>query len=482
MAASWGEITAQEMLSPLRGTLVLGRRTSILSGISTDSRKIKPGELFWALRGEFHDGHDFALRALEGGAAGLVVQKEWWRSKADSLSSGFALSDSYIRSPVVIVVDDTLEALGDLAGWWRRRHDVLVSVITGSAGKTTTKEMAAGILELRNRVLKNRGNLNNLIGLPVTLLRMEKRCEVAALEMGTNRFGEIARLTEIADPDVGVITNVGMAHLEGFGDLEGVARAKLELVDKISLKGKVVLNGDDEFLMKMASPYTREVVTFGIGKKSDVRADQIRDLGRKGVSFRLGFPGGSLAVKLKVPGLQNVSNALAAASVAFCLNEPPEYIAEGLGLFAGIGGRFAMTRLPGDVVLVDDTYNANPLALRAALVSVKSLVREGSRIIVGLGEMTELGDATVLEHREAGRRVAELGAHFLLAVGAHAHELVKGAVDAGMRRDQAEVVTSHDEMTNRIREEAKGGDLIFLKGSRKIGLERVVEGLKARLN
>lgn len=477
MSAVWGNVTAEEILTPISGTCVSGKPKTLLAGLSTDSRKIRPGELFWALSGERYDGHDFIGKAIDHGAAGVVVREDCFKEEGRIKK----IPGSESRDPVIITVQDSLKAIGDLGGWWRHQHNAKVVAITGSVGKTTTKEMAASILELGKRTLKNQGNLNNLIGLPLTLIQLEVGHRNAVLEMGMNRPGEIARLTEIADPDVGVITNVGMAHLEGVGDLEGVARAKVELVEKISSKGKVVLNGDDEFLMKTAAAFQRHMITFGLGRKNDVRAVRVRDLGRIGVSFHLMFQGRSWPIRLNIPGLQNVFNALAAAAVGLCLHEHSGHIVEGLGRFSGVKGRFMMTPLPGDIILVDDTYNSNPSSLKAAIESVKSLADKGRRTIVCLGEMMELGDATVAAHLEAGRRVAGLDPHHFMAMGEHAHEMVKGAIESGMPRDMAEVVETHDEMVKRIIDVMREGDLIFIKGSRKIGLEKVIEGLKESL-
>jgi UDP-N-acetylmuramoyl-tripeptide--D-alanyl-D-alanine ligase len=464
MAAVWGEITAGEVLAAVSGTRISGKHQTRLAGISTDSRSVRQGEIFLALKGERYDGHDFVLKSVERGAVGIVVQEEYWNRESAKVKGGF-------RNVVAITVADTLKALGDLAGWWRGQHDAQIVAITGSSGKTTTKEMTATILELANITLKNQGNLNNLIGLPLTLLRLEKRHDKAVLE--------IARLTEIANPYVGAITNVGRAHLEGLGDLEGVARAKVELVEKISSSGKVALNGDDELLLKTASRFRREVTTFGLGRVNDIRAANIQNLGRKGVLFDLEYSEGTWPVRLRTPGLQNVSNALAAASVCLCLNEPVENILEGLGRFEGVKGRFMVRALPGDIMLIDDTYNSNPSSLTAALESVKALVNEGMKIIVGLGEMMELGDAAEKAHQEAGRKIAEFAPDCFTAIGEHARDMIKGAVEAGMPKSNAKVAENHDEMLQIIRNEMGDGCLIFLKGSRKMALEKVVEGLNS---
>ena len=471
MAAVWGEITAGEIAGPISGTLVSGKQDTVLKGLSTDSRKTGPGELFWALKGERYDGHDFMEKALRRGAAGIVA------GKSDLGASESRLPKSGFGDPVTITVDDTLHALGEMASWWRRRHNVRVAAITGSAGKTTTKEMTAGILELGGCTLKNQGNLNNLIGLPLTLLGLDNSHGNAVLEMGMNAPGEIARLTEIADPDVGVITNVGMAHLEGVGSLEGVARAKAELVEGISSNGKVVLYGDDELLMKTAGGYQKDIFTFGLGMENDLRASNIQDLGRQGVSFDMQYRSDSWRIRLRVPGFHNVLNALAAAGAGLCLDVPAEHVAEGLSRFSGVKGRFTVTSLPGGVTLVNDTYNANPSSLKMSLESVGTLLDEGGTIIVGLGEMLELGDETVNAHLEAGRMVGKHGACYFVAMGEHAREMVKGAMESGMPRGRTDVAASHDDMVRKIRHEMREGGIILLKGSRKMGLDKVVDDL-----
>ncbi|MCP4680721.1 MAG: UDP-N-acetylmuramoyl-tripeptide--D-alanyl-D-alanine ligase [Desulfobacterales bacterium] len=471
MTAVWGAMTAEEIIVPIKGTWISGVRETALAGLSIDSRTITPGRIFWALKGEQYDGHDFALKAVEQGAVGVVLEKNCLKSYLEAL-------EAQLQDPVIIAVDDSLKALGDLAGWWRRQHNARLVAITGSAGKTTVKEMTSGVLERCNKTLKNQGNFNNLIGLPLSLLHLEEGHVNAVLEMGMNRPGEIARLTEIANPDVGLITNVGMAHLEGLGSIEGVAKAKVELVEKISSNGKVIVNGDDEILLKAASVFRKDLITFGIGKENKVRAANIRNLGLEGITFDLEYEGGAWPVILKVPGIQNISNALAAAAVGLCSKESPEQIVEGLGAFMGVKGRFTVSSLPGNIVLVNDTYNANPSSLKAALESVEALVGEGRRIIVGLGEMMELGDSALSAHREAGRMVAQLQARCLLAMGEHAQEVVRGAVESGGYRNFAEIVKTHEDMAGRIKQEMREGDLIFLKGSRKIGIEKVIDVLE----
>ena len=468
MTAKWGDISAGEIISPIGGELISGNPGAVFHGLSTDSRKIIRGGLFWALTGERYDGHDFVKKAVEGGAAGVVINR------------GYRPEEPPGTDRVVIAVPDTLKALGDLAGWWRHQHSVRVVAITGSVGKTTTKEMAAGILGLHTSTLKNRGNFNNLVGLPLTLLSLEEAHRMVVLELGMNQTGEIARLTEIADPDVGLITNVAKAHLEGLGDIRGVARAKVELLERMSADGEVILNGDDDLLMKTASPVVGDVMTYGLGAENDIRADKIRMTAGRGISFELTYHEFSAHIRLRVSGLHNVINALAASAIAICLKETPEHIIEGLNHFEGIKGRFMLSPLKGGGTLVDDTYNSNPSSLKAAVDSLKELAVDGGRVIVGLGEMLELGDETVPAHIEAGRMVAELGAYYFASMGEHAKEMIEGAVNMGFPPGRAVVVKTQEEMAQKIGEVMEDGDLIFLKGSRKMCLEKAVEILKGK--
>ncbi|MBN1276678.1 MAG: UDP-N-acetylmuramoyl-tripeptide--D-alanyl-D-alanine ligase [Deltaproteobacteria bacterium] len=492
MAAEWGQITPEEIISPISGVVEFSSASAtpekervFITGLSTDSRNISPGMLFWALKGERYDGHDFVQTAIQESAAGIVVQKDWWER-----NSGLFLSDLRIHrsspalAPAVITVQDTLKALGDLARWWRHKHKARVIGITGSTGKTTTKEMTASILELGDKTLKNRGNFNNLIGLPLTLLQLHEEYRNAILEMGMNHPGEIARLTEIADPDIGLITNIGMAHIEGLGSLEGIVRAKWELAETISQKARIIINGDDELLKQKAASSTGEIITFGLGRENDVIAKNIRNFGEKGFSFEISFQDTSFSIKLPVPGLQNVLNALASASVALCLDEIPGQIAEGLLRFRGIKGRFMIIRLADDIVLIDDTYNANPLSLKAALQSIETMAESNrGRIIIALGEMMELGSETVKAHKEAGKQVAGVHPFHFIAMGEHAFEMAQGAIESDMQKGKKgsiEIVKSHDEMIQSIREKMRAGDLIYLKGSRKAEMDKVVEGLQSK--
>jgi UDP-N-acetylmuramoyl-tripeptide--D-alanyl-D-alanine ligase len=459
-------ISARDILSPMQGELLRGSRDRSFSRISTDSRTVGEGQLFWALRGESFDGHDFVKEAIQRGAAGAVVDKD----RNPDLPAN--------TRAAILGVPDTLKALGDLARWWRHRFKARVTAITGSAGKTTTKEMTSAILSLEGFTLKNEGNLNNLIGLPLSLFLLDESHRYAVLEMGMNRPGEIGRLTEITDPDVGLITNVGRAHLEGVGSIEGVARAKVELLEKMSPRALAILNGDDRILMQAAAAFRKKPITFGQGLQNPVRAEKIRNLGPEGFSFDIHWEGKSFSVRLRVPGFQNVYNALAAAAIALSMNLSTDRIQEGLGGFEGIKGRFKVAPLPDGSTLIDDTYNSNPSSLRAALESLRALAPQGRKVIVGLGEMLELGDETVPGHVEAGEMVAQAGADWFVALGDHAPEMIRGALHKGYPMERAIHVKDHQEMGAKILEVMKPGDLVLLKASRRTGLDRVADRLK----
>jgi UDP-N-acetylmuramoyl-tripeptide--D-alanyl-D-alanine ligase len=461
-------MTAGKILSPIKGELLRGSRDRSFSGISTDSRTVGEGQLFWALRGETFDGHDFVKEAIKKGAVAVVVNKD----RTADLPANTRAS--------IIGVPDTLKALGDLARRWRRRFDARVTAITGSGGKTTTKEMTHAILSLEGLTLKNEGNFNNLIGLPLSLFLLDESHRYAVLEMGMNRPGEIGRLTEIADPDIGLITNVGRAHLEGVGSVEGVARAKVELLDKMAPRALAILNGDDRILMHAAAAFRKKPVTFGQGLQNTARAEKIRNLGLRGFSFDVHWKGKSFSVRLRVPGFHNVHNALAAAAIALSLGISKDRIQEGLSRFEGVKGRFKVTPLANGSLLVDDTYNSNPSSLRLSLESLKALAPKDRKVIVGLGEMLELGEETEAGHVEAGEMVAEAGADWLVALGDHAPEMIRGALDKGFPRERTIRVKDHKEMGARILKVIKPGDLVFLKASRGIGLERVADRLREK--
>jgi len=467
MGVKWGEITVEQIASVLGGRRISGSADKRVRGLSTDTRRMALGHVFLALRGERYDGHDFLAEAINAGAAGLIVQSD--RAIPKELRG---------NNLIVITVSSTLKALGDLAQWWRRQWGGRVIGITGSNGKSTTKEMAASILSLKATTMKSPGNFNNLIGLPLTILSLEGNHKMAVLEMGMNRPGEIARLTEIAEPDIGLITNVARAHLEGVGGLQGVVKAKGELLGMMPKGSIAILNGDDELTAGLASTFQGPVVTFGLGKMNQVRAGSIRRIADGTQAFTRYMNSESIRVKINLPGIHNVFNALGGTAIAFSLSVSKELIAQGLEHFRPLQARFQIIDLNEGIRIIDDTYNANPSSLRAALQTIKELKGKEQGLVVGLGEMMELGEETPRYHFDAGQLIAAVGARYLVVLGEHSRQVIEGARKGGMNTAQTQLVTTHAEMSDAIKAHVREGDLLFLKGSRKVALDKVVEAMK----
>jgi len=467
MGARWGEIAVKQVASVLGGRQISGSPDKLMRGLSTDSRRMVPGHMFLAIRGERYDGHNFLADAVDAGAAGVMVES------ATTIPKEFRNNKL-----VVITVSSTIKALGDLAMWWRRQWGGRVIAITGSNGKSTTKEMAASILSLKANTLKSPGNFNNLIGLPLTVLSLEEDHEMAVLEMGMNRAGEIARLTQIAEPDIGLITNVARAHLEGLGDLQGVVKAKGELLREMGKESTAILNGDDESTVRLASTFQGPVVTFGLGKMNQVRAANIKKLGDSIQAFTIYMNNERIRVRINLPGIHNVFNALGGAAIALCSSASKELIAQGLEDFRPLKGRFHIMDLKGGIQIIDDTYNSNPSSLSAALQIIKELLVEKQGLVVGLGEMMELGKETSKYHFEAGQLMAVMGVRYLVVLGEHGRQVIEGACKGGMDITQTHLATTHTDMIQAIKANVREGDIVFLKGSRKVALEKVVEVIK----
>lgn len=463
-------ISAYEIKEAIAGNICKGKANTLFCGISTDSRRISKGQLFWALKGERFDGHDFVIDAINSGALGIVVEDSYLERILERLNS---------KDIVVISVRDTLKGLGDLAKWWRSRYDVKVIAVTGSTGKTSTKEMIYSILSINKKVLKNPGNYNNLIGLPLTLLNLDSSYDIAVLEMGMNMPGEIGRLTEIANPDIGIITNIGPVHLEGVGDIHGVARAKAELVERISPKGTVFINGDNSLLLNVISSFRRKIIRFGQEPHNHVVLENISLYGLLGSSFRISWEGEKIDIRLNLPGISNIMNATVAAAVCLYLGESKENIKNALASYRGIKGRFEIIHLMDGIILIDDTYNSNPLSLRASLDSLKRIKGE-REVIIGLGDMLELGTYSEHAHREAGKMVANLKPKFFVAIGSFAKDMIDGAIEAGMDRSRLFISSDHEEMAYELEKRVHKDIMIFLKASRRIALEKVVEHIMKR--
>jgi len=434
------------------------------AGISTDSRTVQPGDLFVALKGERFDGHDFVSQAVNQGAAGVLVAE-------------FRADDFTDLTVAVVAVADTLKALGDLAAYWRHRHAIPLVAITGSNGKTTTKEMVAAILSRSWRVLKNQGTYNNLVGVPLTLLQMTNSHQAAVVEMGMNRPGEIARLTEIAAPEVGLITNIQPAHLEGVHSIEGVQAAKGELFAGLRSQATIVVNRDDPRVCSLAADYPGRQVGYSCtGVVTDVTVERIIAMDSEGSVFILRLGNETREVQVRIMGRHHLNNAVAAAAVAWSLDRPADDISAALAEFKPFDKRMEVVVFPGNIHIINDSYNANPASVTAALQTLIRLNRTG-RLFAVLGDMLELGERSPELHRHVGRLAAEEGVDYLIARGEQARNLLAGAAEAGMESERLSHAVDHREIALKLRSLLASGDWVLVKGSRGMHMEKVVDYL-----
>lgn len=431
-----------------------------ISGIATDSRTVAPGEIFVALRGPNFDGHDFVAAAAGKGATAILCERHL---------TGVSLPQ--------IIVADTLRALGDLAAFWRNRFHIPVAAITGSSGKTTTKEMLASILTITASGLKTAGNLNNLIGLPQTLFRLKTEDQWAVLEMGMSERGEIARLTEIATPSVGVITNIAPAHLLTMKSLGGIARAKGELFAGLQPGSVAIVNLDDERVAAIPVANGVQRRSYGLSPAAEIRAEDILPEGGA-VRFTLKVGSDSRAIRLPIPGRHNVSNALAAAAAALSMGHSLESIVLGLETFTPAKGRMETSLLRDDIVLIEDTYNANPLSVKAALVALDEMGGSGARIAV-LGDMLELGESSAELHREVGAFAASY-CDSLIVLGPDSKEIAAGATAAGIPTSRIFLCSDHDAATYELLRTVHPGDRLLIKGSRGMKMEKIANEIRTR--
>jgi len=442
------------------GTLVGGDEAATLSGVSIDSRTIERGALFHAIAGPSHDGHDFIENALDRSAAALIVER------------GRALPDA-LAVPV-IAVEETTRALGALAAGHRSEFHGPVVAITGSNGKTTTKEMCAAILAVSAPCHRTPGNLNNQYGLPLTLLGRSEADRALVVELGMNQRGEIAKLAEIAKPTVGVITNVGTAHIEFLGSREEIAREKGDLIAHLPAEGTAVLNADDPLVLAQRNRTSARVISFGTAIDADVRGGDIEWIDDRGYRFELETSGGSGTVEVQGLGPTTIINALAAAAAALAAGASVADITKGLASYQGIKGRLERRELSGGIALVDDTYNANPQSMEAALRLLAEL-KGAHRAVAIMGDMGELGKTAEAAHREAGRLAAALGIDFLIALGARAQTIATGALDSGMDPAHVVVASDHADASEHACGFLRERDTVLVKGSRSMRMERVVE-------
>ncbi|RLA91020.1 MAG: UDP-N-acetylmuramoyl-tripeptide--D-alanyl-D-alanine ligase [Deltaproteobacteria bacterium] len=456
-----------DLITATRGQLHQPGSWPHLVGISTDSRTSQSGQLFIALQGENHDGHDFIGKALARGVAGLLVAEAWWRSHPRLVPP----------EVMVIRVPDTLTALGDLAQAWRRRFSLPVVALTGSCGKTTTKEMAAQVAQVAYRVLKNEMNFNNLIGLPQTLLALNATHQVAVVEMGMNHFGEIRRLTQIAAPTIGVLTNIYPAHTEGVGDVEGVARAKAELLEGLAANQLLIYNQDDPRVARLAQWFPGRTLSFGLSAPAQVRAFNHRSHGIAGQEVKISFPGQTCSVFLRISGLHHLYNSLAAAAVGLALGLSAPQIVAGLENFRPLDKRTQLITLKSGVHIINDSYNANPGSMAMALRTLADLKNQGRAVAV-LGDMLELGAGAIQAHQELGEQAGRYKLDLLVTCGAYGELVAEAARAAGMSARQACAVPSHAEGAKILKGFLQPGDWLLVKGSRAMRMENLIKALE----
>lgn len=457
------EWAIDDILAATGGDLLSAACRMRFPRIRIDSRRLEPGEVFVAIEGVRFDGHDF-IEAAVGKQTGCLIIR---RDKMEFFPTGYFEE----KGICCVGVEDTTRALGDLAAYRRKQSSIPVVAITGSTGKTTTREMAAAICRRRSETLSTAGNFNNEIGLPLTLFNLTPAHRLAVLELGMNRPGEIGRLSAICTPDIGVITNIGPAHLEGLRDVASVARAKGELLENIREGGIAVLNADDEYGRKLTPGPSVQTLMFGTTDDAAVRAEKIfRKNGT--VSFTLVLPEASVDIHLKVYGVFMVANALAAAAVAHALGFGAEDIRGGLESFSAVEGRMMIYETPAGAYIIDDTYNANPMSMEAAIRSLTELTGKKRGVLVA-GDMMELGDSARYYHERIGRIAGEADISRLYLTGSYAARVAFGAKAAGMDSTDIFVGTKAD-IVKDLNLWLKQGDWVLVKGSRSAGMEEIV--------
>src|SRR6202166_4446969 len=452
------------------------KRDEVATGYSIDSRTIKPGEIFFAVRGEKMDGHDFVNQALEKGALAAVVSREKLVTLTARVAPDAAVRGGRTRASApaqaetaLIPVDDTLIALQLLAQAVRRLWERPLIAVTGSAGKTTTKEAIAHVLSTRFRVHKSEGNFNNHFGLPLMLLKLEPEHDCAVVELGMSRLGEITALAQIAEPETGVVTNVAPVHLEFFKDISEIARAKYELIESLPANGTAVLNADDEYVSQFGRDFKGKVVSYGFGPAATVRAENFKSRGEQGSDFDVLVGNRVEHATLPLVGSHNVQNALAAIAVALEQGIPLADAVASLANLNPADKRGQVVRI-GNITVINDCYNSNPKAL-AAMVDALSDMAAKRRIVVA-GEMLGLGSQGGIMHGDLGRHIAEKGIDVLVGVRGLAAEMVDAAKQEGIR---AEFLSTAEEAGEWLARETRDGDVVLLEPSRGVNVEKAIE-------
>ncbi len=432
-------------------------------GVSTDTRKPINGMLFFAIKGERYDGHTFVNDAIQQGTAGVVINK-----------SHEYLMDGLENKTVVLLVNNTIESLGELAHIIRERYKPTVITITGSNGKTTTKEMLYELLSSSYNTGRTQGNLNNLIGLPLSILNMEQDARIWVLELGTSRYGELASLAEIASPDIGVLTNIGRAHLEFFKDLEGVAKAKSEMFSVMTTDGTAVMNADDPFVMSIADHFKGMVLTAGFASDAQLRILSY-NLTDKGMDFKITCEGKEHSLSMRISGKHYLYDMALSILCARHLNVEWDNIRAACERFTVFKGRGNRMSYKNDITVIDDTYNANPDSMRSGFLS--AIERYGAeRIVAVIGDMLELGEQTAQQHFSLGEFLAEKGISKFILIGRFSDNTFEGIRSSGKKQVYAKQAGDIQSAVQQLVGLSKNNVVIYIKGSRSMKLEQIISG------
>lgn len=458
-------LTLRQLLEAVGGTLLgdFSDESATFAGVSTDSREIRAGSLFIPLEGERFDGHSFINGALESGAAGCITARE---------------RESYQPGKFYVKVRSTHRALRDLARYYKSLFPIPFVAVTGSVGKTTTKDMVAAVLGARYSVLKTEGNFNNDIGLPLTLLRLERKHQIAVLEMGMDHAGEIDYLSELVEPDVAIITNVGDAHIENLGSREAIFAAKCEVFAHLKQDGLAVLNGDDEMLATLKGTLPQKTLLAGSGEGADYVAYDIDTDGASRMECKVKTPVTKFQADIPALGAHMIYPVLMAAAVAEHFGMGADEIMQGIRAFLPTKMRMNVVRCAGDIVILNDAYNANPQSMRAAAAVLEDA--KGRRRVAVVGDMKELGPNSELFHRAVGGYFAEAGIERLIAVGDHARYMAEGAEQKGL--PQVSYFETLENAHDALRRELRPGTTILVKASRSMAFEKIVEFLQTNVN
>ncbi len=461
IAVTYAEVLQAVHGHPLQGEEALGRR---IKGVSIDTRTMQGGELFVALRGPHHDAHDYLSQAARKGASGFLVQS--WKAPRGAAFRGLP----------VIRVKDTTRALGEVAGLVRGKSEALIIGITGSTGKTLTKDFLASILRRNFKTVASQGSFNNEVGVPLTLLGIKPTTQMVVLEMGSRGLGHIGELCSFARPDAGIVTNIGLTHYQSFKSEENVALAKAELLAAVPRDGFCVLNADEPRYAWLARRCKGRKISFGTSRRSNVRGSDLKVDGRGKPSFTLSYGGLRETVALPLPGRHNLYNALAAAACSLALGLGLEQVKAGLEKARLTEWRMEMFKTSKGVTILNDCYNSNPAAVKAALESLADIDASG-KVIVVLGDMAELGTISEEAHHRVGELVVDSGADVLITVGRHARDIASAARGRGLPRGSIFPARDVTQAAEILRAVLEPEDMVLIKGSRKLGMERLAHSV-----